>query len=207
MKNNKYIIGICSVALMFFTSCTVKETTFFEDEQNNGLSIFSNTGYNIMSCYINQKPWRTIDRTISGAITPIRRYELSFTKDTTNATSDTLRIVWEGVYLSNYPPTSTPYNTSSISLAIVMPKNIPLEALGSYFQGKRLSLDGTNGYIRFSDVPGNGAGNILFQTFEIKKDNVSYSGKISGLYDVSIGATTITKGRFDHLLDNHIIYY
>lgn len=70
MLANK-IISVFCIAVLTLIGCQKNLTNLFADDQSEGLYIFSNTGNNILSCYVNGTPWRTKDRiAYSGVATP-----------------------------------------------------------------------------------------------------------------------------------------
>lgn len=195
IKNNKLLFPVVWVLLSsILFSCN--HTVFFNDPQANGLGIFSNTGNNLMSCYIQNQPWRTRDRT-SGAFGRIN-FELFINKQITSGVSDNLIFTW----YSN--PTANNTLNGDISLVLSVPKNFGYREL-SALKGQRLALDTTNGYFRYSSgLPntGKGTGNIYFHTLQI--DSIgpnNFTGHMSGLLDAKFGSSLIlSNGRFDHTI-------
>lgn len=193
MKNNNLLF----YALLFFFSSILfscNHTEFYADPQANGLGIFSNTGNNLMSCYIQNQPWRTRDRT-SGAFGRIN-FELFINKQITSGPKDNLIFTWYG------HPTANNTLNGDVSLVLSVPKNFGYREL-SALKGQRLALDTTNGYFRFSSslpVTGKGTGNIYFHDMQI--DSIgpnNFTGRMSGLLDAKFGSSlTLSNGRFDH---------
>jgi hypothetical protein len=194
MKNN----NLPFVALLFFFSSILfscNQTEFYADPQATGLGIFSNTGNNLMSGYIQNEPWRTRDRTTGGFL-GTARYELLINKQITSGVSDNLIFTWYG-----YPSTNNTLN-GDVSLVLSVPKNFGYRDL-SALKGQRIALDTTNGYFTFSSSQpntGKGTGNIYFHNMQI--DSVgpnNFTGRMSGLLDAKFGSSLILQnGRFDH---------
>jgi hypothetical protein len=196
MKNNNLPF---SALLFFFSSilfsCTVNHTEFYPDAQANGLGIFSNTDNNLMSCYIQNQPWRTRDR-ISGGFPVRTTYELLINRQITSGVSDNLIFTW---YVS--AAVNNTFN-GDIGLVLSVPKNFGYREL-SALKRQRIALDTTNGYFTFSSIGpnfGKGAGNIYFHNIQI--DSIgpnNFTGRMSGLMDAKFGSSLIlSNGRFDH---------
>lgn len=196
IKNNNLLFA----ALLFFFSnilFSCNQTEFYADPQANGLGIFSNTGNNLMSGYIQNEPWRTRDRKTGGFLGG-PTYEIYITKQITSGPKDNLIFTW---YVN---PTTNNILNGDISLVLAVPKvfgYIELSAL----KGQRLALDTLNGYFTFSSAQSNftkGSGNIYFHDMQI--DSIgpnNFTGRMSGLLDAKLGGNLILKnGRFDHSL-------
>jgi hypothetical protein len=186
-------------ACIIMTGCLKSKTNYYDDAENTGMAIFSNTGNNVLSCFIDGKPWRTINRFTPGII--IRpTYEVTVTKQQFAGISDSLTIYWSGYY----PPDET--ITGNLSLIMGIAKNFTYKDLAA-FNGQRLIINNANGYFLSSIAAANtfnakGSGNIHFNTLRL--DSIgpnNYSGKMSGLFDADFTAFKITKGRFDHTLE------
>lgn len=186
-------------ACIIMTGCLKSKTNYYDDAENAGLSIFSNTGNNVLSCFIDGKPWRTINRVISGIfIRPT--YEVTVIKQSFSGLSDSLTINWTGYY----PPNET--ITGSLSLHLAIAKNFTYKDLAA-FNGQRLIINNANGYFLSSIAAANtfnakGFGNIYFNTLRL--DSIgpnNYSGKMSGLLDADFTSFKIAKGRFDHTIE------
>ncbi|MEP7237848.1 MAG: hypothetical protein ABI685_08290 [Ferruginibacter sp.] len=194
MKNNNLLF----FALLFFFSgilfsCT--QTDFYADPQADGLGIFSNTGNNLMSCYIQKEPWRTRDRKTGGFLGSAT-FELNISKQVTSGPKDNLIFTW---YVN---PTANNTLNGDISLVLAVPKVFGYKEL-SALTGQRLALDTLNGYFTFSTPLTNlikGTGNIYFHEMQI--DSIgpnNFTGRMSGLMDAKFGSSSILKnGRFDH---------
>ncbi len=205
MKNifvEKLLIFLSPFFLLI--GCSKNDTNYFADTENDGIAIFSNTGNNLLTCFINGKPWRTEDRIVFLISPPRARYEMYITKQVTSSLQDTLTIQWTGYYTADR---NTP---SYLSLTLPVAKTFGYKNLAA-LQGQRLQIDTTNGffssYTSGVNMPGTnissrkGAGNIYFKTAEF--DSIGpgiYSGKMSGLFDADFVSAKITKGRFDHLI-------
>jgi hypothetical protein len=194
MKNNNLLF---SALLFFFSSIlfSCNHTQFYADPQANGLGIFSNTGNNLMSCYIQNEPWRTRDGTTGGFLGNTT-YELFINRQITSGVSDNLIFTW---YVN---PTTNNTLNGDISLVLSVPKNFGYREL-SAFKGQRIALDTTNGYFTFSSILSNGSkgsGNIYFHNIQI--DSIgpnNFTGPMSGLLDAKFGSSLIlSNGRFDH---------
>lgn len=163
------------------------------------MSIFSDKADNVMSCYIDDKPWKTFDRTFGG-FSPTSHYEAYITRQITSAAEDTLTISWLGRLEANN-------SDSFYEISIVLPvsKNFTYADFNN-LQGKRLTLDTTNGFFMVSDPSLyngiKGSGSIYFHF--AKLDNISsnvYSGRMSGIFEADLGSIKIRSGRFDHSID------
>jgi hypothetical protein len=201
MTNKLYYYLLTLMILL--VGCKKNNTSFYEDNQKNNLSIF-NIGNNILTCYINNIAERTIDRISYGHGTTT--YEVVLEKQRALTTSDTLLFTWK-FENSNYIST---YKT--LTLHYPVPLGFRSKDFKGFFNGKRLIIDSTvNGYFTTSFEPqiintnipsvrGNGV--IFFQTASLDSSSVSYHGNIiSGLLSAKIGNNIITDGRFDHALN------
>jgi len=199
-----YRIIICPVIILI--SCSKNDSNFYADGENKGLAIFSNTGNNLLTCFVGNKAWRTEDRItfILGSSGP--RYEIDIAKQITNSPMDTLRFNWRGYF--------TPDRNSFgyLSLALPIEKNFGLRNLAA-FNGRRFKIDSTTGLFSFYSPTGSmnltdGTGNIYFHkvTFDSISPNF-YIGTISGIFDADFNATKITKGRFDHNINSGNVWF
>lgn len=184
--------------LIFIAACDQSDTRFFEDPDNNGLSLFSNKTNNIASAYFNGEVWRTRDRVYDLISYP--SYELYIRKEITATASDTLIFEWPGYYLNQNDERQI-----YLYFAMAIPKNFRAADLVS-LKGRRLYADGITSYFKVrgsSLLPTNkGIGTIYFHMTEIQLNpQADGNGKIAGLFEASIGNLKITKGRFDHNLD------
>lgn len=199
MKNNclkKWVSALSAVFILL--GCSKNDTKYYADGQDKGIAIFSNTGNNIASCFITGKPWRTVARTSSGFRLGTN-YEVLINRQPATNAKDTLIIQWRGYYEANKN------REGFISLHLAVPANFTFRDL-SALQGKRLSIDSTNGFFEtgipdFNRVNIKGKGNIFFKTARFDSIAVNtFIGNISGLFDADFGSAQITKGRFDHFI-------
>jgi len=196
MKKNNHFIILLLIAAGSFMGCEKNDTRGYPDPEDPAIAIFSNTGNNILSCYMDNKPWRTIDRTtpiLSGG--PL--YEVLIHKKTGTAISDTLEFLWQGYFTPNTG------NPGTLLLRFAVPTNFSYKNF-SGFNAQRIVVNGSNGYFTTDINLANnskGTGTIYFHTAQL--DSVgpnSYAGKMSGLFEANLPAFKITKGRFDHTL-------
>jgi hypothetical protein len=172
---------------------------YYDDAENPGIAIFSNTGNNILSCFVNGKSWRTASR-ITYGISARTSYEVYITKQSASALQDTLLISWNGYY-----PTDS-LGQGTLNLTIPVAKNFSYKDFAG-LQGQRLQIDTTTAFFTTSISglnSGNikGKGNIYFHIAQL--DSIgpgAYMGKMSGLFDADFSAFKITRGRFDHIID------
>ena len=198
MKNKITRLAACwIITCLLLSSCSKNDTYYYGDAENEGLAIFSNTGNNLLTCLVNNNPWRTGDRTFNVFTPGGPRYELYIRKQISTSLMDTLHFDWTGCY----SPDGTNYGYLSLQLPVA--KNFGYRNL-STFSGMRLQIDTTNGFFTFysaytSTGFSKGKGNIYFHkaVFDSLGPN-NYSGRISGLFDADFISTIITKGRFDH---------
>ncbi len=184
------------VPVLMVTGCGINETHYFADAENDGIAIFSNTGNNLLTCYIDAKPWRTIARQ-QGILGPPRpTYEVYIQKRLSGTGKDTLSISWEGYFGTR--DTLRRFITARLAVDSGFSAT-DLNAL----QGRRISLEGSNGY--FLDSARNvysvlmGTGHLYFHTLQLESTGPgAFSGSMSGLMDADFGTEKITNGRFDH---------
>ncbi|MEO6000599.1 MAG: hypothetical protein ABIN89_27370 [Chitinophagaceae bacterium] len=198
----RLIYLLTSILLM---GCSKNETRYHDDAEDPGLAIFSNTGNNILSCFIDGNAWRTVSRTTSG-YSQGTSYEVSIEKKSTNGINDTLIITWLGYF------EGSENNEGYLGLHIAVPSNFNYRNL-SGLQGQRLNIDSTNGFFA-TNIRGlnsgnsKGSGSFYFHTARF--DSVgrsSYSGVMSGLFDANFNSFKITKGRFDHTVSGAQIHF
>ena len=193
--NRKKIFYWLLPALMF-TGCGINETHYFADAENDGIAIFSNTGNNLLTCYIDAKPWRTISRK-QGILGPPRpSYEVYIQKQLSGAAKDTLSIRWEGYFGTR----DTLRRIITARLAV--DSGFAVKDLNA-LQGQRISLQGSNGYFLDSDRTAygvvTGTGHLYFHTLKLESTGSgAFTGSMSGLMDADFGTEKITNGRFDH---------
>jgi hypothetical protein len=186
----------CSLLLL---SCEKNSTRYFTDPNSKEQAIFSNTGNNLMTCFIQGKPWRTTDRTSGGVFTPVDVSEMYINYLNTTTANDTLILEWQGYYTSDTLATIT----SSVFVKLPVPNGFTKQQFAQ-FKGQRLSLDGSNGY-GMVYAPGINEPyckvNIYFHDAGLLRTaNARDSGMLSGLLTMSAPSFSLTNGRFDHLL-------
>jgi hypothetical protein len=183
---------------LLLLSCTKSSTNAYPDPSDEGLAIFSNTGNNILSCMVNDKPWRTLDRKIYLLSRPA--YEVTIQLQKTSSAKDSLWFTWNGYYNNEIG------NQGNLNIVLPVTKNFGYRDLSGLMK-QRLHLDSNNGYFLLS-INGlisntvKGSGNIYFHTMMI--DSVgpaNYSGRMSGLFDADFNSVKISQGRFDHSLE------
>jgi hypothetical protein len=201
MKNSNPIFLFISVAILTFqlVSCTKNETRYYADAEIPGLGIFSNTGNNLMTCYANDRSWRTADRRWSLFGLYGRRYEVYLSKRSMGSMQDTLMIDWYGYYADEQPILN-----SKISLWLFLPHGSLYASLSS-LGGKRLHIDSTTGLFttNTSQSPTGsalrGSGDVYFQTVRLDSLSIKRGEAIfSGLFEADFGSIKISRGRFDH---------
>lgn len=197
MKNK--VVTTTAVLLLpcfILVSCLKNQTKYFADEQDKGLTIFSNTGDNIFSCYINDMPWRTVNRRTGGFLIGPRS-EIHLYKEPDSTMGTTLVIEWDGNF------TNDPNNFDRITLHLAVPAGFSNHDLNN-FEEKRITIDSTNGYFTMNvsgiNTNAKGTGNIYFNKASVKPTGQDISGMLSGLLEADFPGAKITKGRFDHQL-------
>ena len=195
--SNRFVYGLLCLLL---AGCTKQTSYYYADKETPGTAIFSNTSNNVFSCLIGDSAWRTISRSVGGALFARPVYEVFIEKHTTNSATDTLSIIWRG------DPASFQGNYSIIILVLPVSKSFSIPDL-SALQGKRIVIDGSNGLFRVNLTgltAGNtsGKGSIYFNrlSFEAVSTN-SYAGYMSGLLEADFGSFKILSGRFDHFMN------
>jgi len=204
MRIERYKIGYaCLLLSIFITGCSGNSTFFYPDKENSGLGIFSNTGNNVFSCYVNGNPWRTQDRKwSSGVASSSHTYEINISKQYTDSPTTLLSIIWYRSYFDQ------------ISLFVSVPRNFSYADFATW-QGKRLSIDGVNSYFTMQvdgyNNTGLGLGTIYFNKLNFDNMDSAFgnevTGRMSGLLEVDFGSVKITSGRFDHNLDANVIHF
>ncbi|CAN5722023.1 hypothetical protein BH11BAC3_BH11BAC3_38820 [soil metagenome] len=184
-----------AITLLVLTGCTKNITKYNADSEDPGLAIFSNKGNNLMTCYVNGKPWKTTDKKTTST-GPGLIPEVVIRRMMTNSTQDTLIFSWLGDYQVNGPQA-----IAQLNLLLPIPKTFTIKDIAA-LQGQRLSIDtlSNNGAFAISSTV-SGNGNIFFET--VKIDSISpgnYFGQLSGLLDANLPGYAITRGRFDHSL-------
>ena len=184
------IVAIISIA---FVSCDKNYTVFYEDDDANGLSVFSDMGNNVMSCYINDQPFRTRNRVYNAGFRGYLNTEIELFKDASAADSDTLTINWVRDVLSPNP--------QSISLVLAVKKDFSYNDFTA-FNNTRLAIDGVNGYFMVNhNRSEKGTGSIYFLRAILMPGNAAgISNRLSGIFEATLPSYKITRGRFDHTL-------
>jgi len=183
----RIVVAFILIALI---SCERNDTVFYEDDDAENLSIFSDMGNNVMSCYINGKPFRTKDRILRGiSIYP----EVELFKDTSAPDADTLTINWQSDALSP--------NFYSVSLVLAVKKDFLYNDFTA-FNNTRLAVDGVNSYFLInSNRSEKGTGSIYFLRAILMQGNAGgISNQLSGVFEAILPSYKITRGRFDHTL-------
>lgn len=183
----RIVVAFILIALI---SCERNDTVFYEDDDAENLSIFSDMGNNVMSCYINGKPFRTKDRILRGiSIYP----EVELFKDTSAPDADTLTINWQSDALSP--------NFYSVSLVLAVKKDFFYNDFTA-FNNTRLAVNGVNSYFLInSNRSEKGTGSIYFLRAILMQGNAGgISNQLSGVFEATLPSYKITRGRFDHTL-------
>jgi hypothetical protein len=198
-------IGLLLLSVFIIAGCSKNETTYFADAEDEGIAIFSNTGNNLLTCFIDGKPWRTISRTTSG-FNPRTSYEVDIVKQITSSLQDTLSISWPGYFSTDS------LNPGSLTLLLPVAKNFGYKDF-SALQGRRLQIDTINGFFstsisRLNTSNRKGSGSIYFHAARL--DSIgpnAYTGNISGLFEADFATFKITKGRFDHTIVPQQVFF
>lgn len=199
---NKLFAAILTATLLMLTGCSKSLSNYIEDDQTPGLSIFSDKGFNILSCYVDGVRWRTVDRLqyLNSSEPPDIYYELTINKAAQSGSNDTLVFLWEGHFNDPY------INRRYLKLTLSVKKDFNKKDF-SALQGKRLVIDSTsNGYFSTDinganmELKGNGA--IYFHTAAFDS-----TGNMAGLFETNINGMKFTKGRFDEDLDMRNVHF
>lgn len=175
-------------------SCDKNYTVFYEDDEAKDLSVFSDMGNNVMSCYIDGYPFRTRDRVYKpGFSRGILYPEIELFKDDSASDSDTLTINWTAD--ANAP------NPHTVSLVLVVKKGFSYSDLNA-FNNTRLVVDGVNGYFMIDhNRSEKGTGIIYFLRAILMPGNAAgINNQLSGVFEATLPSLKITRGRFDHTL-------
>ena len=194
---NKWItlLPVSLTVFSIFMGCTKNETKYFADTTSNGLAIFSNTGNNILTGYVNGLAWRTQNRVTAGFFSRSTS-EVYLTKTMDSGFNNMLVITWYGHYQNS------PNSFDFISLYLFVPPNFSNRDLDS-LNGKRLEIDSTKGYFlcSISEISNNnelGTGSIYFNRFTYDPTvTTSNTGRLSGLLEADFPDFKFTNGRFD----------
>ncbi|MFT4017463.1 MAG: hypothetical protein QM668_10905 [Agriterribacter sp.] len=185
------IFAFISIA---FVSCDKNYTVFYEDNDAEDLSVFSDKGNNVMSCYINGYPFRTRNRMSYGRFaSSVFSPEIELFKDDTATDSDTLIINWQSDIDS-----PNPY---SVSLVLAVKKGFSYNDFTA-FNNNRLAINGTDSYFMVnSNRAEKGTGSIYFIRAILMPGNAAgISNQLSGVFEATLPSLKITRGRFDHSL-------
>ncbi|HRN56854.1 MAG TPA: hypothetical protein PLL71_10400 [Agriterribacter sp.] len=188
---HQVIVLILSISLI---SCEKNYTVFYEDDDAKDLSVFSDMGNNVMSCYIDGHPFRTRDRVYKAGFSRGILYpEIELFKDDSGSDSDTLIINWRADVLAPNP--------HSVSVVLVIKKDFTYSDFND-FNNTRFVIDGVNGYFMVDDNRSEkGTGSIYFHKAILMPDNtVGVNNQLSGVFEASLPSFQITRGRFDHTL-------
>lgn len=181
---------VVAFVLTALASCERNDTVFYEDDDAESLSVFSDMGNNVMSCYINGKPFRTRDRILRGA----RLYpEIGLFKDVSAPDADTLTIHWQSDELSP--------NFYSVSVVLAVKKDFFYNDFTA-FNNTRLTVDGVNGYFMINhNRSEKGTGSIYFLRAILMPGNAAgINNQLSGVFEATFPSFKITRCRFDHTL-------
>lgn len=184
-KNNRLalLLLLCSLTLL---SCTKNRTLFLEDSVTDGLSVFSDQGHNVMSCYINGEAHRTEDRMIYTGLFGRSQYEIHIFKGISD-TAETLSFSWREIEL------------------VLQKEKFTFDDFRE-LQGQRIRIDGTNGYFQIKSE--RGTGTVYFHKAAlIKSSFIGKIGDISGIFEFSTPSNVVTHGRFDHSLDSENVSF
>lgn len=202
MKNKNYYIAAGCLLLFVLTGCKNNESFYYADNETPGVAIFSNTGNNVLSCFMDGVPWKTLARRTSNGFGSSYISELAIHRVKTTSLLDTLLIGWQGAN-----DNASQYN--NIILVLPVAKQFQWKDIAA-FQGKRIIIDSTNGYFSLGQYYYNytypffnGKGVIYFNIASIDSLGPNYTtGRISGLLEAHFYPGTmfehnITSGRFD----------
>ncbi|MBX2924442.1 MAG: hypothetical protein KF746_19730 [Chitinophagaceae bacterium] len=185
---------IISLVAISLCSCDKNYTVFYEDDDAKDLSVFSDMGNNVMSCYIDGHPFRTRDRVYEGGFSRGVLYpEIELFKDDSGSDSDTLTINWQAD-----SDASNPY---SVSVVLAVKKEFAYSDFNE-FNNTRLVIDGVSGYFMVNhNRSEKGTGSIYFHKAILMPGNVvGINNQLSGIFEATLPSFKITRGRFDHTL-------
>ncbi|MDE3248418.1 MAG: hypothetical protein KGO82_07165 [Bacteroidota bacterium] len=190
-----------AVMFMVFTSftCSKNLTDYYPDPATNGVAIFSDQGFNLMTCLLDNQGWKTRDR-YSYAFPPTS-FEVNLSTDNSDPIADTLHIRWFGALTNS--------NGNSDEVELVLPVHKSFKAVElSGLQGQRIELKGPAGYVNVviasSGQRLRGTGRVYFNRFHFEQGGVSQN-LMAGLFDADLGTIKIKSGRFDHELDARVV--
>jgi hypothetical protein len=179
------VVIALSIALV---SCDKNYTVFYEDDDANSLSVFSDMGNNVMSCYINGYPFRTRDRIYDGGFSRGHfEPEIELFKDDSGNDSDTLTIYWRADVLSP--------NTHAVSVVLAVKKDFTYSDFND-FNNIRLMIDGVNGYfmVDYNRLE-KGTGSIYFHRAILVPGNTAgFTNRLSDVFEAVLPSFKITRG-------------
>jgi len=198
MKMKISASGFALVLCVLITGCEKNESVYYKDPDTPGVAILSNKGNNLLTCFMNGLPWKTLPRTIKyGFGSSVSELEIRRIK--TNSLTDTLTITWR--------TDASNQDQYDIVLTLPVAKNFQLKDMVAY-QGRRIEIDSTNGYFSLNQSYSsfssyNGKGVIYFNTANVDSTGIdNITGRISGLLEANFLpgtplSQTVTSGRFD----------
>ncbi len=189
----KHIYLLLLPVLLLVTGCG-KQSYYYPEEDGGGLSIFSNKGFNVFTCLLDGRGWKTVDRDYgrrgSGS-------EFDIKKQFPGGDYEQLVLTWTGGYMND------PNQYESIRLVLSLPAGFGMMEVNA-LSGKRIALDGVNSYISYEAPSGapsvQGPGTVFFQTMAVSQQlsDGNYTLKTAGLLEASLDSLQLTSGRFDH---------
>lgn len=198
----RFLVGLVMLLVVGSSFTCVKNLTdYYADPADTTLAIFSNLGFNLMTCLVNNKPWKTKDRN-NYPLGPAR-YEVSITNDTNDPLSDSLHFRWTGGFAND--------NVKADDIELVLPVKKGFKAADLRdFQGQRFDLDGNKGYFK-ATLTGigqqlRGTGHIYFNKFTYDLTFATES-IMAGLLDANFITFKLESGRFDHSLSSLVVTF
>jgi hypothetical protein len=210
----RIVIVFTIITCVLFTACTkYLPRNFYQDPNNQGLSVFTSRSYNIMSMYIDSVPYVN-PYICSCQIFSQTWYNspVSILAKHTAATLDTLYISWQ-IADSDHASIPLPYNY--LTLLMPVQKGFSQRDFMA-LNGQRFVLDSTNGIQAVLSVaygiPPNGnpyyngstyqnvvgPAAVYFTQVQSNANDSLNTYQFSGLFEGNPGNTLhITKGRFD----------
>ena len=197
--------ALCLVLFYILLSgCYKEESNFYPDEENPGLSIFSNNANNVMSCIVQGKPFRTVTRSVS--VFSGRNLEVYIRRQQTNTQHDTLSFQWiitNPLELGNY---------GELTLQLPVAKNFSYHDF-SALQGKRINVGVNGGYFttalplpNFNNAKGTGM--IYFNIARLDSIGPNlFEGNFAGLFEADFNTFKVEKGRFDHAIIPELVSF
>jgi hypothetical protein len=186
--------------LLLLAGCAKDETFYYADGEDEGLAIFSNTANNLLTCYFDNRGWRSVTRRWSG-FSPRQTFEVYVQRRTGTGPQDTLTFNWNGYYNEDN------FRSGAIELVLHVPKNFSALSFNNLHR-KRIALDTTTGYFTANSgglIPARpkGTGSVYFHTALLDSTGpLTYFGRFNGLFEADFQNFKITRGRFDHTFGN-----